>query len=157
MDGASSGDDAGDAVGCQGDVPQQHASMDGEIVHALQPGSLIALSSTLSRIAQTPPSWLDCCSAWHSLRHPVSRPGHKLQRCWRRRPWDEVRMAAVACLLCLLYEGLPEELPGDVLNDAARLLQALVDGHRPHLQEKCPLLSGPHCFMSLGKSMHNTL
>ena len=47
-------------------------------------------------------------------------------------------MAAVACLLCLLYEGLPEELPGDVLNDAARLFQALVDGHGPHLREKRP-------------------
>ena len=42
----------------------------------------------------------------------------------------------VACLLCLLHEGLPKELPGDVLYNAARLLQALVDGNRPHLQSK---------------------
>ena len=53
-------------------------------------------------------------------------------------------MAAVACLLCLLYEGLPEELPGDVLDDAARLLQALVDGHGPHLQKESALCSKAH-------------
>ena len=40
----------------------------------------------------------------------------------------------VTHLLSLLQEGLPEELPGDVLHDAARLLQALVDRHRAHLQ-----------------------
>ena len=49
MDGASSGDDAGDAVGRQGDVPQQHASMDCEVVHALQPRSLITFSATPCR------------------------------------------------------------------------------------------------------------
>ena len=60
MDGASAGDDAGDAIGRQGDVPQQHASMDGEVVHALQPGSLINFSAALPCIAKPPLSWLDC-------------------------------------------------------------------------------------------------
>lgn len=36
-------------------------------------------------------------------------------------------------LLGLLDERLPEELPGDVLHDAARLLQALIHRHRAHL------------------------
>ena len=36
-------------------------------------------------------------------------------------------------LLCLLNQCLPEELPRDVLHDAACLLQALVQRHRPHL------------------------
>ena len=35
MDGAAAGHNAGDAVCRQRDVPQQHARMDGEVVHTL--------------------------------------------------------------------------------------------------------------------------
>ena len=35
VDGASTRNDAGDTLRCERDVPQQHACMDGEVVHAL--------------------------------------------------------------------------------------------------------------------------
>ena len=35
MDGASSRDNASDSLGCEGDVAQQHSSMNGEVVHTL--------------------------------------------------------------------------------------------------------------------------
>ena len=35
MNGASSGDNAGDSLGCEGDVAKQHSSMDGEVVNTL--------------------------------------------------------------------------------------------------------------------------
>ena len=41
MDGAAAGHDAGDAVCRQRDVPQQHARMDGEVVHALAHAELL--------------------------------------------------------------------------------------------------------------------
>ena len=79
MDGASSGDDAGDAVGRQGDVPQQHASMDGEVVHALQAG---ITAHVLSRPAvhckaTTLLVGLLLCLV-HTLRHPVGWAGQRL-------------------------------------------------------------------------------
>jgi hypothetical protein len=36
MDGAAAADNAGDAVCSEGDESQQHACMDGKVVHALQ-------------------------------------------------------------------------------------------------------------------------
>lgn len=39
----------------------------------------------------------------------------------------------VNALLGLLQQGLPEQLPGDGLHHAPRLLQGLVDGHRADL------------------------
>lgn len=41
-------------------------------------------------------------------------------------PWWQV-----AHLLSLFYESFSEEVPGDVLHDAAGLLEALVNGHSP--------------------------
>jgi hypothetical protein len=38
MNGATTGHDAGDAVGCQGNVAQQHASVDGPVVDTLGGG-----------------------------------------------------------------------------------------------------------------------
>ena len=39
-------------------------------------------------------------------------------------------------LLGLLNESLLEEVPGDVLHNAVRLLQALIDRHRAHLNQQ---------------------
>ena len=54
MDGASSGDNAGDPLSCQWDVAQQHTSMDGEVVHTLQHSALSAGQNTTTMEPQMP-------------------------------------------------------------------------------------------------------
>mmetsp|Transcript_38698 Transcript_38698/g.91685 ORF Transcript_38698/g.91685 Transcript_38698/m.91685 type:complete len:275 (-) Transcript_38698:986-1810(-) len=49
-----------------------------------------------------------------------------------RQQHPGVDRPVVDALLRLLQQRLPEELPGDVLDDTPRLLEALVDGHSPH-------------------------
>lgn len=50
MDGSTPRDDAGDTLGCQGNVPQENPSMDGEVVNPLhqdgKSASLLSLSMT---------------------------------------------------------------------------------------------------------------
>ena len=58
-----------------------------------------------------------------------------IDRCWvlaRACVDGEV----IDALLRLLQQRLPEEVPGDALHAAARLLQALVYGDRAHLRHK---------------------
>lgn len=43
MDGTTPRDDACHTLGCQGDVPQENASMDGEVIHTLHASSSFAL------------------------------------------------------------------------------------------------------------------
>ena len=64
---------------------------------------------------------VDRAAAGHDPRHALGRQRHVAQQNAR------VDREVVDALLGLLDQGLAEELPGDVLDDAAGLLEGLVD------------------------------
>ena len=53
MDRSTPGDNASDTLGCQGNVPQENSSMDGEVVNPLHPDAKSAdlLSSAVTSSA----------------------------------------------------------------------------------------------------------
>lgn len=160
VDGAAAGDDAGEAVGGERDVAQQHAGVDGEVVHPLLrllqqrlpaasgghggPGGASQGPRRAGCRCQHSPGWRappqSCCSSEHvwaglSAAGEGSRregtAGRNTSR-WRRPRARQQKRNMPPADLPPRPTPSPEQLPRDVLHLAPRLLQALVDGHGAH-------------------------
>lgn len=147
VDGAAARHDACDAPRREGDVAQQHARVDGPVVDALRHKQGArgcggwGDGGAQACVSARPRGWSISQRRGKEGRacHVPRERGHiECARACCRRPRlvgmlirsDQITPhhddLSSTCLLRLLYEGLPEQLPRDLGHVAARLLQGLM-------------------------------